>query len=214
MASLGRVAILLEGRKGAGKSALGSILQRDHGFREFALADPLRDVAVTAFDALSSALRRPLEAPLTVDACKDPATKEAHLRCADGEPLFLAGRPLTPRWLLQWLGTDVMRACLGEDVWVQAAAHAVERSGATRVVVTDVRFHNEAALLPELLRARGFRVVRVRVVNPDEAPLPADAHASEREADALPHEVEVTNDKARGLGALERAASELVSGFE
>lgn len=196
-----KLVIALCGRKEAGKSTAGDWLVRNHGFHEVALAGPLRSVAVQVYNSLHP----DAVAPLTVDMCTNQATKEV--------PLFewqhgfkveaqLHGKPLTPRALLQWLGTDVCRTLMGEDVWLRAAVGAIAASGQTRIVVTDMRFLNEANMLPDLLQAHGFRVVRVRLADPSATPLGADAHASEREADELPVDVTVVNDKTAGISNL------------
>lgn len=58
------------------------------------------------------------------------------------------------RRLLQRLGTEGGRNILGENIWVDTA---FARAQGDKIVVTDVRFPNEA----EGIRTRGGRVVRV-----------------------------------------------------
>lgn len=214
--------MLIEGRKGSGKTTVGDLLAKDHGFSEVALAGPLREVAVTVFNAVARMMGMRLSTPLTTVLCEDQATKEQSLSALVGAadpdavggwpaPLFLEGKLATPRWLLQWLGTDVCRTHMGDDVWVRAALDAILRSGQRRVVITDVRFHNEATALPALLEAEGFQVVRLRIINPAEAPLPADAHASEREIDTLPYDTAITNDKSEGIDALHARVRHVLS---
>lgn len=196
-----KAVVLVEGRKGAGKSTVGDMLVGSHGYEEVSLAGPLRSIAVAVFNVSMQALGARLRTPLTRALCIDQATKERPLHELVAEPgappLMLAGQHATPRWLLQWLGTNVCRTVMGDDVWLRAAA----ASDASHIVITDVRFMNEATTLKALFEARGYCVVRLKVVNPTDAPLGPDAHASERDIDALPCDVRVVNDKARGKAA-------------
>lgn len=89
----------------------------------------------------------------------------------------------TPRKILQHLGTEVARG-IHPDTWVRYLIRSVERDVASREyheetlwVVPDVRFVNEAGWL----RAHGALLWRVRRFDDPGA----DAHASEREIDAI-----------------------------
>lgn len=56
---------------------------------------------------------------------------------------------LTPRWVLQNLGTDVMRCHFHEDIWIASLERKLlDRTGYT--VVADVRFRNEIAMIRKL----------------------------------------------------------------
>lgn len=61
------------------------------------------------------------------------------------------------RRLQQVYGTEVCRGSFGHDIWVQLLERDVIASGARDVVVTDVRFDDEAAWVV----ARGGRVLHV-----------------------------------------------------
>ena len=122
-----------------------------------------------------------------------------------------ASEPLTPRWMLQWFGTDLCRTLLDDKIWIRATLLAIQRSRVPRVVITDMRFPNEAELLPAYLRDcdsdahSKFRTFRLRIEDPHAPPLdPATAHASERFIDDLPVEAVLVNDKTLGFAALER----------
>lgn len=88
-------------------------------------------------------------------------SKDVQERCICG----MAGG----RELLQLLGTEGVRDHLGRDVWVQALRRRI-RPG-SRVVVSDVRFVNEA----EAVRSWGGEVWRI-----ERPGYPGDDHASER----------------------------------
>lgn len=59
------------------------------------------------------------------------------------------------RRLLQYLGTEVGRNIIGKNVWVDAALREAEKH--ERVVITDVRFHNEV----HAVRQAGGKIVNV-----------------------------------------------------
>lgn len=92
------------------------------------------------------------------------------------------------RELLQRCGTEAGRQVIGENVWVDATLRDL---GDTPVVVTDVRFRNEA----DAIRARGGIVVRV--VRPGVGPLrmsDGSVHPSETALDGCPFEHLLHND--------------------
>jgi hypothetical protein len=95
------------------------------------------------------------------------------------------------RRLLQLIGTEWGRECLGTDFWVDHLERTVA-SQKGNIYVTDCRFPNEAERLTKL----GFFLVKV--VRPREARLEAGAssedHASERHIPAIEADVEIRND--------------------
>jgi len=158
-------------------------------------------------------------APLTLDTCLGDATKEAPLHAHitlgnDVEirvPLvFVNGteKGVTPRSLLEWLGTDVMRANLRDDVWLAAVTEPLAPATTPRVVITDARFPNELLDGAAALEAKGFTVVKWRLINPHEAPPAVPQHVSATAADAVPVDETIVNDKTRGLAALETLVEE------
>lgn len=148
----------LAGRKYAGKdTAASALLVR--GWARLAFADPLRD-AVKALFMLSDA------------DCTNPVSKERP------GPMGVSYRRAA-----QILGTEVFRqrlaelwpeaASLGCNFWVEHLRRRVRERSATApgVVVTDVRFPNEVALIKQM---GGIVVYVERPGN-----LGGDAHESE-----------------------------------
>lgn len=155
----------LTGRAGAGKSTVAAYLEDQYGCCEIAFADPIVNMlgALLADANISGAW-------MTERALKELPT-----------PLGFSYRHLA-----QTLGTEWGRG-LAPDFWVRVAALRVQalQAGGDNVVISDVRFHNEAAFI----QAHGGVVVRVlRQDLPHVRP-----HASEAQVDHLPATTELLN---------------------
>lgn len=126
----------LTGAAGAGKDTAARILVEAYGYKRLAFADPIKD-------GLAGLLSLPRH------VFDDPTLKE--------RPIEHLGER-TPRALMQWMGTDVLRKQIGDDVFLRIMAQRInEVEGAAGVVVTDVRFDDEA----RLVRSAGGVVVRI-----------------------------------------------------
>lgn len=169
----------LTGKKRCGKSSVARILLEEYDFVEVSFAAPLYRMLAAMLGQHEAALR-------------DDATKDA--------PIAWLGR--SPRYLLQTLGTEWGRNLVREDIWLSIASREIERhdSAGRHVVVSDVRFPNEAALV----RSRGGELWRI--VRPS---LPvADPHESER---GVPDELitrRLAND--RGIAELRARVREIM----
>ena len=159
----------LTGLAGTGKDTAADRLCSAHGFERYALADPIRDMLMAML----------VGAGIDYSYLFDRDLKER------GVPhIGISGRRL-----MQTLGTEWGRA-LDPDLWVRLAAITLGLHGASpapvhdRIVITDVRFPNEAAWIESL----GGRVVRVT------RPAPAvAAHASEQHTTQLPCTLAIDN---------------------
>lgn len=128
----GVVILGLGHRAGVGKDTIASHLCAKYGFRQLAFADPLRAAASEVFG-------------INVGMMLDPLTKNK-------VDEFWG---LSPRQVLQKMGTDAMRGTFGEDVWLKALAARLLRyltvpGTPNRYVITDVRFPNEAAMVKRM----------------------------------------------------------------
>ncbi len=164
MRILGIVGRKYEGKTTVARAAASHLRQMGRTPRESALADPIKQIAMSVY-GLS-------EAQVT-----DPVLKEA-LDVRWG---------FTPRWCLQRLGTEVARS-IHPDTWVRCLLRQIEEEKDSTVVwlVPDVRFLNEG----RLLRAAGavlWRVHRPSVVS-------TDSHPSEQEIDQIPVDRTLRND--------------------
>lgn len=163
-----RLLIGLTGRAGAGKTTVGWHLEHRHGFAHFAFADPIVGMISALFD----------EANISSGYIDERALKEA--------PTLLG---FNYRQLAQSLGTEWGRA-LDQDFWLRVAAAKVRaaRQQGAPVVISDVRFPNEAAWIV----AHGGFVVRVlRDPCPGEQQPPA--HESEAHWRTLAAHAEIFN---------------------
>jgi hypothetical protein len=66
------------------------------------------------------------------------------------------GREITPRWVLQYWGTEVARRGFHDDIWIASLENKL-RTITDDVVISDCRFPNEIAAI----RSAGGRVIRV-----------------------------------------------------
>lgn len=147
----------LSGRKGAGKDTVFRFLQEHH--------PELRIARVAFADALKEEVANVLGVPVwAIEADK---------------PRF--------RLVLQWWGTEWRRKQC-PTYWIDRAREKIEdlRSLVDVVVVTDVRFRNEADLITEL----GGCVVRVANSRAEKDP---DAHSSEVDMDDYPASAVIPN---------------------
>jgi hypothetical protein len=60
------------------------------------------------------------------------------------------GEIVTPRWVLQHIGTDVMRNNFDSSIWLLAFQAEYEKRKDSRIVVSDARFLNELCLIDSL----------------------------------------------------------------
>lgn len=153
------VLIGFTGLKGAGKDTAADALVRKFGFLKIGFAEPIK------FMLAEIMVRRGCPQSEIADFLDGPRKEE--------RTPYLMGR--TPRHALQTLGTEWGRECISPSMWVDTFARRAFAclSAGDSVVVADVRFPNEAAIIREL----GGKVYRV-----NRPGLVADAHASENQA--------------------------------
>lgn len=174
------------GLAGSGKDTAAAHLVARCGFRRIAFADTLR----TALYALDPHVATPGGTYRLTDLVDRKGWHEAK-QIPD------------VRRLLQRLGTEVGRNMLGADIWVNMTFAGVERG--ERIVVTDVRFENEAAAI----KARGGKVVEV--VRPDHAGLAGANGQHASEVIDFARDTIVINDE--GIDELHRRMVALVQHF-
>lgn len=151
----------ITGLAGSGKSTAAQVLKIEHGFERIPMAailkGMLREFGLTHDE---------------VDGCKKESPCD-----------LLLGK--TPRQVMQWMGTELFRNKVGEDVWVNAWKNRV--TGLARVVCEDIRFPNEA----KAVRDMGGVIVRLR--RSGEGAITGATHASEN-PDAIVPDFDFDND--------------------
>jgi hypothetical protein len=156
------------GPEGAGKSTVAEHLVTNHGYMELSFASALRESAIAMWNgiaAMNSAFPT-----LSIQDTLDREKKEASI----GD-LVLAGRPFSPRVLLQWFGTDIMRNHVADDVWVHATIQKMRTAlekGQRTFVFSDYRFSNEYVCIKQFLKDYDHSCQVVRIV-----PVKIDVHA-------------------------------------
>lgn len=113
----------LLGGAGAGKSTVAAYLRDSYGAKVYTLAKPLKQLVGLAFELTDDQLYGSQESKEAVD------------------PRY----NVSPRWLLQRLGTQGIRTVFGEDVWVNLCLKNIRNDAPRLAVIDDVRFENESA---------------------------------------------------------------------
>jgi hypothetical protein len=129
---------------GSGKDTVADYLVNFHEFRRDSFASTLKDAVAAVFGWDRELL--------------EGRTREAREWREQRDEWWSErlGRDITPRWVLQYWGTEVCRAGFHDDIWVAALeSRLAQRRDHT--VITDVRFPNEI----RAIRAQGGRMVWV-----------------------------------------------------
>ena len=118
---------------GCGKDTVAGLLVNKHGFERESYASSLKDAvsAVFGWD------REMLEG-------NTPSAREWRETVDEWWAQRLNMPTLTPRWVLQYWGTDVARKTFHDDIWIaslERKLHATHND----IVISDCRFPNEIA---------------------------------------------------------------------
>ena len=116
---------------GSGKDTAANYLVAQHGFRRDSFAGALKDAVAQVFGWDRELL--------------EGLTPEARVWREQVDPWWakrLKMPNLTPRWVLQYWGTEVCRYGFHDDIWIAALENRL-RHRAGHTVISDVRFSNE-----------------------------------------------------------------------
>jgi hypothetical protein len=131
---------------GSGKDTIADYLQNIHQFKRESFAHTLKDAVAAVFnwdrELLEGRTKHSREWRETVDPWWSQRLNMPHL---------------TPRWVLQYWGTEVFRKGFADDLWIAALENKL-RNSSDDIVITDCRFPNEI----RAIRAAGGVVVRVQ----------------------------------------------------
>lgn len=131
----------ITGSAGSGKSTAALYLSQQHGYTHFKFAGALKEMLRTLLDLVGET---EIERMVEGDLKEVPAAS-------------LMGNTL--RHAMQTLGTEWGRDKMGADFWVDICRQRVVKAlgAGERVVIDDVRFENEAAMI----RSLGGQVLRL-----------------------------------------------------
>lgn len=166
----------LVGYIGSGKGTVGDILVRDHQYTKFAFADALKDAVSQIFLWPRGLLEGDSNASRTFREKIDPWWSHKF------------GYEVTPRLILQKMGTEACRHGIADNIWIAALEKRIQ--GYENVVISDVRFPNEI----DFVRSAGGVIIRVKR---GEDPTPeklATLHVSETAWNSYEPDYTVTND--------------------
>lgn len=159
----------LNGRKQVGKDTVGAYLVRHYGFERRSFADPLKRSMAALFNipvGELEVLKNHPEVQLQTTYC---GTLASEMDGTIDTPLV----SFNFRQLLQRYGEESHRQVLDPDIWVNYTLPLdLEYPGQIGIVVTDVRYRNEAE------RIKGLKGYVVNIQRPTEGE--ADPHTSEQ----------------------------------
>ncbi len=130
---------------GSGKDTIADYLVNFHEFRRESFATTSKDAVASVFGWDRTML--------------EGRTKEAREWREQVDPWWaerLSMPTLTPRWVLQYWGTEVCRKSFHDDIWIASLENKL-RNSKDNVVISDCRFPNEI----QSIRKAGGIVVRV-----------------------------------------------------
>lgn len=146
-----RKILSVSGFLGTGKDTAAQYLIDYHGFQKLAFADSLKDACAAVFGWP----RHMLEGT-TLESREWREQVDRWWAKRLGMP------NLTPRWVLQYWGTEVCRHGFHDEIWVTSLERKLQQCE-NNVVITDLRFPNELAALR---RNHGLAIRVVRGKDP------------------------------------------------
>jgi hypothetical protein len=131
---------------GSGKDTAADYLVNFHGYRRDSFANTLKDAVANVFGwdrvLLEGRTKEAREWREQVDTWWAERLNMPHL---------------TPRWVLQYWGTEVCRHGFHDDIWIASLENRIRKTG-DNIVISDVRFPNEI----KAIHNAGGIVVRVK----------------------------------------------------
>jgi len=130
---------------GAGKDTIADYLVNVHEFRRESFANTLKDAVAAVFG---------WDRTLLEGRTKQGRQWREQVDTWWAERLNIPH--LTPRWVLQYWGTDVLRNHFHDDIWVASLENKLRKS-TDDIVISDCRFPNEI----RAIKNQGGIVIRV-----------------------------------------------------
>lgn len=130
---------------GSGKDTIADYLVNFHSFRRESFANSLKDAVAHVFGWDRTML--------------EGRTKQAREWREQQDDWWTnrLNRVITPRWVLQYWGTEVCRKSFHDDIWIASLENKL-RNSTDDIVISDCRFPNEIKSIKEA----GGIVIRVK----------------------------------------------------
>ena len=129
---------------GTGKDTIADYLVNIHQFRRESFANTLKDAVASVFSWDRELLEGRTKHSRAWREQRDEWWSER------------LGKDITPRWVLQYWGTEVFRQGFHDDIWIASLENKL-RNTTDDVVITDCRFPNEI----QAIKAAGGKVIRI-----------------------------------------------------
>lgn len=120
---------------GSGKDTIADYLVTYHGFKRVSFAASLKDAVSAVFG---------WDREMLEGTSKQSRAWREEVDTWWAERLNMPS--LTPRWVLQYMGTDVFRNNFHNDIWVASVENKL-RQTKDNIVITDCRFANEVSAI-------------------------------------------------------------------
>lgn len=145
-----RKLVAINGTIGSGKDTFSQVFIEE-GYQRVSFAETLKD----AVSAIFGWNREMLEGN-TTELRTIRETPDAYWSSK-------LERDVTPRWVLQNLGTDVLRRHFHDNIWVFSLEKKIRDLGDQNIIITDCRFPNEI----KMIRENNGTIIEVQRVLPD-----------------------------------------------
>lgn len=125
----------ITGFKGSGKDTVGNYLEKNN-FIKYSFAEPLKDITSIIFDW-----------PRELLEGNTPESRYWREQVDTFWEEKLNIKNFTPRYALQYVGTEIIRKNLYNDIWLSLCEKKILNNKNRDIVVTDCRFKNELQLI-------------------------------------------------------------------
>lgn len=130
--------IAISGLIGSGKDTVADYLVNIHEFRRESFANNLKDAMANIFGWDRDMLEG-----------RSKSSRDWREQVDEWWAKRLGIPHLTPRWILQHVGTDVIRGHFHDDIWLASLENKLRKTD-DDIVISDVRFRNEVKMLKSL----------------------------------------------------------------
>lgn len=163
----------ISGFIGSGKDTLANILISDYNYVKLSFSSILKDIISILFswdrNLLEGDTTESREFREKIDEYWSNALKT----------------PITPRYVMQNIGTELFRNHFNEDIWIHALYKKIINLDNKNIVITDIRFPNEHEMVKKL---NGITIKINRKI------CKVGTHKSETEWLSCAYDYEINND--------------------